>query len=121
MIEDPASATRATAPLRCLPPSEQTLPALLERQAVERGDRTLIHAPGGVRSYREVRDAAAGGAGMLRARGIRAGDRVAAICGNRFELIDLILGCAWIGAIAVPLNTALRGPQISHALTNSGA
>jgi carnitine-CoA ligase len=121
MMEDPASATPGTAPLRGLPLSEQTLPALLERQAVERGDRTFIHAPGGVRTYRQVRDAAAGWAGMLRARGIRAGDRVAAICGNRFELIDLILGCAWMGAIAVPLNTALRGPQISHALTNSGA
>jgi tRNA(adenine34) deaminase len=53
--------------------------------------------------------------------GIERGDRVAAIAGNRIELIELLLGCAWMGAIAVPLNTAIRGAQLQHALTNSGA
>ena len=31
------------------------------------------------------------------------------------------LGCAWLGAIAVPLNVAARGPQLAHMLRNSGA
>jgi carnitine-CoA ligase len=109
------------APLRGLPLEEQTVPALLERQAVVRGDRPFVYASGSVHSYREVRDAAAAWAGVLRGRGIGAGDRVGAMCGNRIELVDLILGCAWMGAVAVPLNTALRGAQLSHALTNSGA
>jgi crotonobetaine/carnitine-CoA ligase len=38
---------------------------------------------------------------------------------NRLELLELILGCAWIGAIAVPINTASRGPQLEHILSNS--
>src|SRR5205085_1813132 len=29
------------------------------------------------------------------------------------------LGCAWLGAIVVPINTALRGLQLSHVLRNS--
>ncbi|MDQ1484433.1 MAG: carnitine-CoA ligase, partial [Actinomycetota bacterium] len=49
------------------------------------------------------------------------GDRVAALCSNRLELIELILGCAWMGAIAVPVNTALRGDALLHVFTNSGA
>ena len=43
------------------------------------------------------------------------------MCENRIELLDLILGATWIGAIAVPLNTALRGEQLAHQLRNSGA
>jgi carnitine-CoA ligase len=39
---------------------------------------------------------------------------------NRLELLELILGCAWTGAIAVPINTASRGPQLEHILANSG-
>jgi crotonobetaine/carnitine-CoA ligase len=43
------------------------------------------------------------------------------MCRNRSELLDLILGCAWLGAVSVPLNTAARGPQLEHMLANSGA
>src|SRR5581483_6580252 len=31
------------------------------------------------------------------------------------------LGVAWLGAIAVPLNTEYRGASLIHALNNSGA
>src|SRR5690606_9947735 len=58
---------------------------------------------------------------MLLAEGVQAGDRVALLMGNRREHLDLILGCAWIGAIAVPINVAARGVQLHHILNNSGA
>jgi carnitine-CoA ligase len=108
-------------PLRGVPPSGQTMPALLDRQAEAYGDRPLFRCAGIERSYREVRDAVARSAGTLAAAGIEPGDRVAAMCSNRVELLDLVLGCAWLGAIAVPLNTAARGPQLHHMLSNSGA
>src|SRR5204863_7472069 len=57
----------------------------------------------------------------LRAAGVAAGDRVAILCANRLEMLEIILGCGWIGAIAVPINTAAMGPQISYYLSNSGA
>lgn len=127
MIEasEPAEERITPAALRGLPLAEQTLPALLERQAAAYGDKTLLRFDDGPerieRSFAEVRDAAAAAAGTLRAAGIRAGDRLALMCENRIELLDLILGCAWLGAVAVPLNTALRGAQLAHQLTNSGA
>jgi crotonobetaine/carnitine-CoA ligase len=43
------------------------------------------------------------------------------MCENRIELLDMILGATWMGAVAVPLNTALRGEQLAHQLRNSGA
>lgn len=107
--------------LRDLPARERTLPALLERQARAYGERPLVRCGGVELSYEGAREAAARAAGKLRAAGVAPGDRVAAMCENRIELLELILGCAWSGVIAVPINTALRGAQLEHVLKNSGA
>ncbi|ADB52299.1 ATP-dependent acyl-CoA ligase [Conexibacter woesei] len=108
-------------PLRGLPVAEQTLPGLLARQAATYGDKPLLRFDGLERSFAEMRDAAAVAAGTLAAAGIARGERVALMCENRIELLDFVLGCAWLGAVAVPLNTALRGAQLEHQLVNSGA
>ncbi|HKR99213.1 MAG TPA: AMP-binding protein [Candidatus Dormibacteraeota bacterium] len=104
-----------------LPLRERTIPGLLERQAARYGDRPLVHAPNGMHTFASLRDAVAGRARWLRETGVERGDRVAFMCSNRIELLELMLACAWSGAIAVPLNTALRGEGLRHALTNSGA
>jgi crotonobetaine/carnitine-CoA ligase len=103
------------------PLAQQNLPTLLERRADEFGDKLLARVAGDERTYAGARDVAARTAGMLAAAGIKAGDCVAIIAGNRVEQFDLFLGCAWLGAIAVPLDTALRGAQLEHCLHNSGA
>jgi crotonobetaine/carnitine-CoA ligase len=108
-------------PLRGLPVLEQALPRLLERQAAAYGAKPLLRFDGLERSFAGMRDAAAVAAGTLAAAGIERGERVALMCENRIELLDFVLGCAWLGAVAVPLNTALRGAQLEHQLVNSGA
>jgi crotonobetaine/carnitine-CoA ligase len=35
---------------------------------------------------------------------------------NRLEMLELWLGCAWLGAVFVPVNTAARGAQLEHLL-----
>jgi crotonobetaine/carnitine-CoA ligase len=110
-----------SSPLRGIPVAEQTIPALLERQAARYGAKPLLRMGDVERSYAQTRDAAARAAGTLTAAGIRRGDRLALMCENRIELLDLILGAMWMGAVAVPLNTALRGEQLAHQLRNSGA
>ena len=108
-------------PLRGLELEKQTLPALLTLGAERFGDKSLLRFDSLDRSFDEVRDAVAAAGGTLAEAGIARGDRVAMMCENRIELLDLMLGCAWIGAVAVPLNTALRGDQLRHQLSNSGA
>ena len=108
-------------PLRGIPVAEQTIPALLERQAARYDDKPLVRMGTVQRSYHDTRDAAARAAGALQDAGIRRGDRLALMCENRIELLDMILGAMWMGAVAVPLNTALRGEQLAHQLRNSGA
>ncbi len=102
-------------------PGERTLPAMLARQADRHGDRPLFKTRSAAWTVAECRDIAARAAGSLSQAGIVAGDRVAIMCGNRPEFMQLYLGCAWLGAIAVPLNVAAKGTQLSHMLANSGA
>ena len=102
-------------------PAERMLPAMLMRQADRYGDRPLVSAGDDTWSYAETAAAAARTAGALHAAGIGPGDRVAVICSNRIELLGLLLGCGWLGAVVVPINVASRGAQLQHILSNSGA
>jgi crotonobetaine/carnitine-CoA ligase len=102
-------------------PLERTLPAMLMRQAERHGDKPLVSAGDARWTYAEAAAAAARIAGTLRIAGIGAGDRVAIICSNRIEFLGLLLGCGWLGAVAVPINVASRGPQLQHVLSNSSA
>ncbi|WP_430335766.1 AMP-binding protein [Rhodococcus sp. ACT016] len=98
-----------------------TIPALLVDRAIRRGGHTALRVEDVRLTYRQLADRAAATAGSLAGRGVRRGDRVAAMSANRLELLDLILGCSWLGAVAVPLNTALRGDALTHVLAVSGA
>jgi carnitine-CoA ligase len=117
----PRSHALNPAPAAAFAPSQRTVPEMLRRQAERHGDRTLFICGGEQWSYAEARSIAARYAGVLLAAGIAPGDRVALLCGNRPELLRLILGCAWAGAVSVPLNAAVRGFPLQHMLSNSGA
>ena len=104
-----------------LPAHARTVPALLRAQADAFGARPLLTIAGAQWSHRDAAEVAARRAAVLRAAGVVRGDRVALMCGNRFEFIETFLGCAWLGAAAVPINTASMGPQIEYLLANSGA
>jgi crotonobetaine/carnitine-CoA ligase len=104
-----------------LPPEEPTLPRMLRRQAALYGNRRLVEIGGHAWSFAETLEIAARFGGTLRAFGIEGDDRVAVMCGNRQELLQVYLGCGWIGAVTVPINTASRGAQLGHILSNSQA
>ena len=111
-----------TVGLRQLFPSrERTVSRMLLRQAERHGRRRLASIGGTTLTYAEAKEAAGGYAATLAAAGIEPGDRVAIMCGNRAELLLTVLGCAWLGAIAVPINVASRGAQLEHILNNCGA
>ena len=69
-------------------------------------------------TYGELKQRVAVRAGELIEQGVERGDRVAALSGNRLELWELFLACAWIGAIFVPLNTRLTQPEWDAILTD---
>ncbi|MBV9537469.1 MAG: ATP-dependent acyl-CoA ligase [Acidisphaera sp.] len=100
-------------------PADRTVPHMLRRGAERYGQRPLLRAGDEAWSFAEAPGIAARAAGRFAAAGVGPGDRVAMMCGNRAAILECILGCAWLGAIAVPINVASRGLQLRHILGNS--
>ena len=84
-----------------------------EADAVVDGPLRLSHAA--------LHRAAAGLAGGLAARGLRPGDRVALVMGNRAAFAVAVLAALRSGLIAVPLSARAQTPEIAHMLADSGA
>jgi crotonobetaine/carnitine-CoA ligase len=106
---------------RFFAPGDRSVAVMLQAQAEKFGDKPLVQAGETSWSFVEALDLAARSAGRLSAAGVGQGDRVALICENRPEFIEIFLGAAWLGAILVPINTASRGLQLRHILANCGA
>ena len=102
-------------------PAERTVTAMLARQAERYAEKPLVSSGGQSWTYAQALAEAGRFGATLRAAGIERGDRVALICSNRLDFLRAFLGCAWIGAVSVPINTASRGHQLQHILSNSAA
>jgi len=101
------------------PPCDRVLSTILARQAERYDDRVLLVAGQTRWTYAQTAAIAAASAQTLIEAGIKPGDRVALMCSNRPQFLQVYLGCAWLGAITVPINTALRGLQLAHIFRNS--
>jgi crotonobetaine/carnitine-CoA ligase len=106
---------------RVFAPDQRSLPLMLQQRAAQFGARPLVRAGDTTWTFAQAPEVAARAAGRLAQAGIAPGDRVALMCANRPEFVELFLGCAWLGAILVPINTASRGVTLRHVLQNSGA
>ncbi len=78
--------------------------------AVVDADRSL--------DYRALHERTGRCAALLAARGVRAGDRVALLLGNRSAYLELVFAAARIGAIAVPINARLTAPEVRGLLAD---
>ena len=71
-------------------------------------------------SRQELLSTARQAAGGLRSAGVRRGDRVALMVSNRREFLEVFFAVSSLGAVCVPLNTALRGDILIHMLKSVG-
>lgn len=60
-------------------------------------------------------------AALLHAEGVQKGERVVVWLPNGADLFQIWLGCTYLGAIFVPLNTDFKGNMLAHALAESAA
>ena len=72
-------------------------------------------------NWRDVVLQSARVAAGLRKVGIRAGDRVALLLGNRIEFVLAMFAAANLGAVTVLLGTRQQRPEIAHVLNDCGA
>jgi 2-furoate---CoA ligase len=90
--------------------------------AAERNPEAEAVVQGAVRfSYAELWTRAARLAGGLAARGISAGDRVAAVVRCRHESAQLYWACQWLSATFLPLSPRASAADLAYCREDSGA
>ncbi|MDL5159198.1 benzoate-CoA ligase family protein [Actinomycetospora termitidis] len=98
---------------------------LLDRHLPDGGGRVALRAltPSGVRqlTYAEVETEVRTVAAGLRGLGVRPEQRVLMCCSDGVELFSAILAAMRIGAVAVPVSTMLRGPELAKLVVDSRA
>src|SRR6266516_6762303 len=72
-------------------------------------------------TWREVTQQSARVATGLRKIGLRSGDRVALLLGNRIEFVLAMFGAAHLGLVTVLLSTRQQKPEIAYVLSDCGA
>jgi len=99
---------------------ERVIHRVLRRQAEKYGNREFFRFKElvfGFEDFDRESDRVAAG---LQGLGIRKGDRVAIVMGNRPEFLFLWFGLSKLGAIEVPINTAHRGNLLTYMIEKAG-
>src|SRR6266480_4315208 len=82
-------------------------------------ERTALAANGSRSTFRELHARVGRIAAALAKHGFKAGDRLAILLPNEPDYIQLVYACAWLGVIAVPLNTRLSVKEIDGILDDA--
>jgi acyl-CoA synthetase (AMP-forming)/AMP-acid ligase II len=99
----------------------QTWSELVGYHAARRPDAPFVSDPAGSATYEQMRRRLARRATWLADRGVGSGDRVAVLGRNSVVLIEVLLACQHLGAIAVPLNHRLAAAELSYLVRHSGS
>jgi crotonobetaine/carnitine-CoA ligase len=98
------------------------LPRVVEGRAAATPDSPLVSFGTGERwSCAETLTRMQGMAELLHEAGVVRGDLVPLWLPNGADLLQCWLGCSYLGAIAVPLNTDFRGSILAHVLGECAA
>ena len=84
----------------------------MTRRALLTPDREGLVSEGIRRTYKQLNARANRLANAMRGFGVGHGDRVAILALNEPEYYDMLFGLGKIGAILVPVNYRLAGPEI---------
>jgi len=82
-------------------------------------EQTALVSEGERLTFRELHDRVESIAAALSRHGFQSGDRLAILLPNEPEYIQIVYACAWLGVIAVPLNTRLSSVEIDRILADA--
>jgi acyl-CoA synthetase (AMP-forming)/AMP-acid ligase II len=83
-------------------------------------DRTAIIDEAGALTWAETHRRSNALARALREEGVGEGDGVAIMCRNHRYFVETTMACSKLGAVALYLNTAFSGPQLSDVMEREG-
>ncbi|MEQ8484415.1 MAG: class I adenylate-forming enzyme family protein [Pseudomonadales bacterium] len=96
-----------------------TIGDLLLQAADRVGERPALIFPDRRLSYRQLTDAGYRRARSLVTLGVEPGDHVGILMANCLEYMELLLGCALIGAVAVPMNARYRAAEFAYVIDDA--
>lgn len=103
-------------------PSKQgTINEVLRNAAKEHGSRIFLEFLGEEYSFLELDERACRLANGLAGLGVKHGDTVVTILDNSADAVFIMFAINKLGAINVPVNTALKGEFLRHQLGDAGA
>ena len=94
-----------------------TLPTLIDlfaHNATAHSHRAAVIAGEDVHTHAALYEAVQRQAAALAALGVRGGDRIVLLAGNRTEVLVLLGAAAWLGAMLVPLNLRLSPTEMAQ-------
>ncbi|HTW99858.1 MAG TPA: AMP-binding protein, partial [Acidimicrobiales bacterium] len=94
-------------------PGIHTLGRVVTERAGRHPERVAIEYCGTRVTYRQLDDGSSAIAAALQCRGLRRGDRVATLTGNRPEHVELLFACAKSATALVPLNWRLAPAELA--------
>ncbi|WP_378730196.1 AMP-binding protein [Nocardia brasiliensis] len=95
--------------------------ALLRRMVRDRPEDVAIIDEFGSVSWAELDGRVDRWAAMLRAHGLKVGDHVCFVTGNRRETFEALLACLHTGLTVTPVNWHLTPHEIAHIVADSGS
>ncbi len=113
--------TSPAAPTAGSPSPEDTIGRLFTRAAARHPETVALRFEDRDWTYAQLLDGVHRVARRLLATGLPRGTRVAAYGANSDAYAVLFLACVTAGYVHVPVNFALKGGELSHALEDSGA
>ena len=99
----------------------KSIPAMVADAVAINPDGEALVCGGRRMTWREVAEHSARIAAGFGEFGLKRGDRVAMLLGNRVEFVLTILGAAHAGLVTVLLSTRQQKPEIAYVLTDCGA
>lgn len=107
--------------VRCYAGRPQSVDAMFRRTVRAQPDRLAVADESERLSYRDLDRRVDAVAGNLAARGYRKGDRLGLLVGNRTAFLVVVLACARLGAIVVPMSTRQTRSEVTFVVNQCGA
>src|SRR5215216_1368901 len=100
-----------------------SIPELLQERVAAAPDKSFLFSEADKRqfTYKEFEAAVMRTASLLAANGVRKGDAVSLLLPNSVEYVIAYFACWQIGALAGPINSLLKSPEIAYVISNSEA
>ena len=107
--------------VRCFAERPTSLHSMLEDSARRTPQGEALVCGEQRMTWQELREQSARLAAGMAQRGVKAGERVAMLIGNRIEFVTTLFAIAHLGAISVPLSVREQTPGLAFMLNQCGA